>query len=269
MVHDSILQTMIAAARSGGAEVAKHFRRELTVTTKSSASDVVTQADLASEQAILQVLRAQFPLASFQSEEAGIRESQTDSEWFVIDPLDGTHNFSLGLPTCSVSIARMQPKGTLTHGVIYEPIIGATFAASIGGGAWHIETGQQLRVSQRTTLDNAVISYCCSYQIAQQGHDRIYAMLSDLHETSERVMTNWSPAMDCTLVARGMSDAVVSDTNELHDVAAGLVLIREAGGVLVDFQGKPAQDTERSVIAAATPTLAQQIADTIQYAARR
>lgn len=256
---DPILAAMITAARAGGAEIKRHFRQALTIQTKSRASDVVTQADLGSEREVLAVLHGAFPTAGIKSEETGSRDSTAHDEWFIIDPLDGTHNFSLGIPLCAVSIARMQPFGTVTHGVIYEPIVEATYAAALGGGAWQIETGRQLQVNPEMDSRQSTLHYACGYAFVTDGWQKTQQTIAALRDISERVMINWTPATDATLVARGATVGLYSDHNELHDVAAGIILVREAGGVVVNFSNHTAADTDRELVLAANPQIAAAI----------
>ncbi len=264
IADDPTMSVMIAAAHAGGVEIRRFFRRELTIRVKSHVSDLVTQADIASEAAVLEQLRAAFPLAGIKSEEAGVIESRGSNEWFILDPLDGTHNFSLGVPTCGILIARMQPWGTLTHGVIYEPLVHATFAAAVGAGAWHVETRSKLAVSQETDLGKSVIHYACGYRLADEDPAAIDDTYATLRRATARVTSTWGSVCDLPVFARGLSEGLVFDRSELHDVAAGLVLAREAGGLTLTFDGQPASDTADQLIIAANDSIARQLVAIVQ-----
>jgi myo-inositol-1(or 4)-monophosphatase len=234
------IQKMIAAARAGGAVLKNYFGQSLETIEKSMASDFRTKADLESEEAVLGMLIADFPDYNIYSEEMGRVDKHSDYT-FVVDPLDGTNNFSLGIPNFSVSVGLMKGE-ELVAGVIYAPMIDQVFSAVKGQGAF--QDGIRLHVSRESTMQRSTLSNCCSYSTPPpQATQRV----KELYERgAKRVTNNWSPAFDFCLLANGRLEGMIVRDIELYDFAAGKLIALEAGATCTDFQGQP-EPTDKNI----------------------
>lgn len=243
----SDLKTLIKAAQAGGKVISRYFGKSIEVTTKTSEADVQTKADLESEAAILKIIEKNFPSYSIFSEETGTIDKNS-RHLIVVDPLDGTFNFTLGIPYFSVSIALMDGEETIL-GVIHNPITGATYSAAKGKGAYL--DGVKLKVSNEHELRRTTIAGMFGWKIiygklelAEQVLFRLY------HLGVKRVMRNWSPALDFCLLASGKIEAIVAmEHHEMHDFVAGKLIAREAGAKITDLKGRPQDDRFGNFIA--------------------
>lgn len=231
---------LIQAVHAGGEALKKYFGKALNPVEKSTLWDFQTEADLESEKSILAVLKSAFPDYNIFSEEEG--QINNNSEYtLIIDPLDGTNNFVLGMPTFTVSIGLMH-KDTAIAGVVYQPILDQTFHAFAGKGAFL--NNEAIRVSKITEHNKLTIAYNCNYKT-----DRLLVanllkeFISSVHK---RLLINWSPAFDFCLLASGRIESVITDNIELHDFAAAKLIAKEAGAKVVDFSGKEEVDFKNS-----------------------
>jgi myo-inositol-1(or 4)-monophosphatase len=235
---------------------------QLTVGVKQQ-SDFVTEVDKAAEAAIIETLRETYPKHSILAEETG-RSGQDDSEYqWIIDPLDGTTNFIHGFPQYAVSIA-MAHKGVLTHAVVFDPGRNELFTASKGAGAFLNE--RRIRVSKRTRMEEAVIGTGFPFR---QGDD-IDAYIKAFKAVSQMtagIRRPGSAAVDLAWVACGRYDGFWEGGLNAWDMAAGALLVREAGGLVTDYQGGE-KFLEEGKIVAGTPKLFRQLLTTVSPAAR-
>ncbi|MCA9716661.1 MAG: inositol monophosphatase, partial [Myxococcales bacterium] len=210
-----VLAFAAATAREAGALLLDYFGRELEITTKSSAIDLVTSADRAAEALIIERVRARFPDHGVLAEESGQAVTGADQrapQW-IIDPLDGTTNFAHKLPHFCVSIALEDQDGALV-GVVHDPARGETFTATRGGGAWleSAITGarQRLRVSDCASLGAAVLATGFSYARARPPSDPAWVdNLAEFVAVTPRlrgVRRAGSAALDLAYVAAGRLD---------------------------------------------------------------
>ena len=213
------------AARLGGAELRRRFGAGIEARTKTSGRDLVTEADLASERRVLDFIEARHPHHGWQSEEAGTKAGRSPWRW-VIDPLDGTSNFAHGYPHFAVSVALMYGERSVA-GAVYDPLRDECFAAARGLGA--TLNGVPLRVSTVASLDRALVSTGFPYEPPARR-----AAIADLTaraiERVQMLRRSGSAALDCAYVAAGRAEAHWEFYLSLHDVAAGLLLVDEAGG---------------------------------------
>lgn len=227
-----IYQDIIKAAHLGGEFIKKYFFQSLEIQEKSIAADFRTQADLESEQAILEYLQKIYPLANYICEETDSIDNNSEHT-FIIDPLDGTNSFNLGIAHFSVSIALLK-KSVPMFGVVYNPISSTTIHAHHSHGTFL--NNQKAQVSSTMTLGKSTIGYSCGYI-----NDRsfFYRLQTNLEQRNiKRLLVNWSPAMDLALLAAGKIDAIIYNGCEIYDHAAGKILVQEAGGKVTDFQGQ-------------------------------
>ncbi len=239
--------TACRAARAGGAILRSYFGQPLTVQEKQGA-DIVTEADLAAEETICAVLRASHPAFSIFSEEQGLVGRETEYTW-VVDPLDGTNNFVLGIPQFDVSIALTHQQETLL-GVVYQPMTDTLWRASRGQGAWRNNT--VLTVNATSDLQRAVIASVQGYQAPADLSQAIRHMLQN---RVKRMLTNWAPALDWCLLAEGSLAALVSLDSEREDQLAGTCIAQEAGVLVTDLTGAPYTSAMTRLLATGHPTL--------------
>lgn len=230
---NSHLEKIIEAAKAGGAVLKKYYGESLETTQKTTVSDFRTKADLESEEAILNILTAAFPDYKILSEEKG--EIYKDSEYaFVVDPLDGTNNFVLGIPNFSVSIGLLK-HDEIIAGVIYVPIVENVYYAEKGQGAYF--DGQKLQVNNEADITKASICHNCGYGT---DFEQEVGIVRGLYaEDAKRVMSNWSPTFDFCMLAAGRVEGIINNNCELYDFAAGKLIVKEAGGLVTDFKGLP------------------------------
>ena len=224
---------LIKAARAGGKALRKYFGKTLNPVEKSTLWDFQTIADLESEKAILKVLKSSFPTYNIFSEEAGILDRGSEFT-LIVDPLDGTNNFIMGIPNFSVSIGLLHKKEAVA-GVVYQPILDQTYFAAKGRGAWL--NGKQINVNDVIDRNKVTISYSCGYKT-----DRLYlaSMIGNLmSHPHKRISLNWSMANDYCLLAAGKIEAMITDPGcPIYDFAAGKLIAIEAGAVVSDLSGK-------------------------------
>ncbi len=227
------LEKIIVAAKAGGEVLKKYYGASLDTTKKTIASDFRTKADLESEEAILANLTADFPTYNIISEEKG--EINKNSEYtFVIDPLDGTNNFVLGIANFAISIGLLK-NDEIIMGVIYSPIIDNVYYAEKGQGAF--VDGAALHVSAEQDFTNSTVCYSQGYHTPYEPQTKVIDVL--YHQQIKRVMTNWSVAFDFCMLASGRVEGIIANDLELHDCSAGKLIAREAGAKITDLKGEP------------------------------
>lgn len=230
------LNIALRAARSAG-EVIRRAGDDLgalKVETKA-VNDFVTEVDYASEKRIVETLQRAYPDHAFLCEESG-RSGNTDAEWeWVIDPLDGTTNFIHGIPQYAISIA-LKYRGRPEHALIYDPESGDEFSASRGRGA--LLNGRRIRVSGRTRLEHSVIGTGFPFRPGQMEHlDAYLGMFRDLVTTTAGIRRPGAAALDLAWVATGRYDGFFEYGLSEWDMAAGALLVTEAGGLVSDLRG--------------------------------
>ncbi len=241
-----MLNTAIKAARRAGSFInrATNDLDKLTVEQKSQ-NDFVSEVDRAAEQAIIEVLKDAYPQHSILAEESGLSETSSEYQW-IIDPLDGTTNFLHGFPQYCVSIA-LSVKGVVSHGVIFDPTRNDLFTASKGGGAFLND--RRIRVSKTLQLKDSLIGTGFPYKEFSQ-FDRYVAMFKEVTQKSSGVRRPGAAALDLAYLACGRYDGFWEMGLSPWDVAAGGLMIKEAGGLITDFSGEEGFMTNGNVIAA-------------------
>ncbi len=236
-----MLDEMITAAQAGGKILRSYFGQTLETNRKTTAANFSTKADTESEAAILQHLTKAFPDWNILAEESGLIDNTSD-HLFVVDPLDGTNNFTLGMPYFSVSIG-LYEKETLTAGVVYNPILDQVFAAERGKGA--TMNGKPLAMSAKTDITDSTISYCCHYHTPPEEQHQVVRALESLG--TQRILRSWSPALDLCLLAQGRIEAMLVAAEELYDFAGGKIIAREAGALECDLKGNPVKNDKETL----------------------
>lgn len=243
-----MLNTAIKAARRAGSLInrASNDLDKLTVETKSH-NDFVSEVDRAAENAIIEVLKDAYPQHSILAEESGLAATDSEYQW-IIDPLDGTTNFLHGFPQYCVSIA-LAVKGVVNHGVVYDPTRNDLFTASKGGGAFLND--RRVRVSKTLLLKDSLIGTGFpSREFA--NFDQYVAVFKDLSNKCAGIRRPGAAALDLAYLACGRYDGFWESGLSAWDMAAGALLVKEAGGLVTDFSGGEGyMDSGR--IVAATP----------------
>jgi myo-inositol-1(or 4)-monophosphatase len=246
-----MLQDIITAAHAGGKILRSYFGHTLELQRKTTAANFSTKADHDSEKAILDCLTKAFPEYGILAEESGLIDKHSDY-LFVVDPLDGTNNFTLGMPYFSVSIG-LYEKNTLIAGVVYNPILDQTYAAQRGRGATF--NGKPMRLSTQTDIVHSTVSYCCHYHTPHAEQQRIVDAITSLGV--KRILRSWSPALDLCLLASGKIEAMLVAAEELYDFAGGKIIAREAGAIECDWKGEQVKDDKETVFLLANNPMIQ------------
>jgi myo-inositol-1(or 4)-monophosphatase len=228
-------EVALRAALAGG-EVVRRAAAEgrATGARLKGVGDYVTEVDLASEAAIKELLSRESPEIPFHGEEGG--GSSSGSQW-VVDPLDGTTNFLHGFPVVGVSVALIE-RGRPTAGCVHAPLLGDTFVAGAGAGAWHIggeNTPVRMTVS-KTAAPQAIVATGFPFRNVQL-RPRYMRMLAACLESFEDLRRAGAAALDLAWVAAGVFDGFFELGLSSWDVAAGGLLIQEAGGAVTDWEG--------------------------------
>lgn len=206
--------------------------------------NLVTEVDHACERAILEILRHAYPEHQILAEEAGLQESSSDYKW-IIDPLDGTTNYAHGYPCYCISIA-LEHKGTVKMGVVYDATRDEMFEAIKGRGA--LLNGQAIRVSNNRTLKRSLLATGFAYDV-QEAHNNNLDHFADFILNSQAVRRDGAAAIDLAYVACGRYDGFWELKLWPWDVAAGALLVEEAGGCFSRFDGSPADIYCREIVA--------------------
>lgn len=233
---DSMLEIAVEAAREAGRALAEAYQKPHEIIVKGL-RDITTEADLEAEEICLKIIRDRCPGAVFEAEES-YNQSMLGSDapiWYV-DPLDGTSNFARGLPGFSVSVA-MARNGRLECGAVFDPMLDQMFYAQREGGAYL--NGARLQVSACGELtDSVVLLDWPRDQTLREAAARFLARVAPKVDT---VRSRGSAALGFCYVAAGWADAYFQYTLKSWDVAAGLLLVQEAGGRASDLRGEPSQ----------------------------
>ncbi len=229
-----MLNIATRAARAAGDLIIRHVDRLdiLTVTSKDR-NDFVSEVDRQAEDIIIRTLRKAYPKHSILAEESGAHAGN-EYQW-IIDPLDGTTNFLHGFPQFAVSIALLH-KGRLEQGVVYDPMRQELFQASRGAGA--MLNNRRLRVTARTSLAGTLLGTGFPYH-DHRHLDAYLAMLKDLIVETAGIRRPGSAALDLAYVAAGRLDGFWEIGLKPWDLAAGALLVQEAGGIVGDLSGGP------------------------------
>ena len=228
-----MLNFAIQTARDAGRILAERMGR-VQISNKGDI-DLVTESDLASEKLIIDRINSHYPRHSILAEESGeavARDGQSEWKW-IIDPLDGTTNYSHGYPCFCVSIG-VERAGRIEFGVVYDPLRDETFAAERGHGATLNE--RRIRVSSIEKLNSAMLCTGFPYDVRERPYFARH--FSNFTLEAQAVRRDGSAALDLAYVACGRFDGFWEDGLSPWDIAAGVLLIEEAGGRVSDFSGQ-------------------------------
>ncbi|MDE3034353.1 MAG: inositol monophosphatase [Nitrospirota bacterium] len=243
-VRAQLKATALDAARVAGSILTDAARNGFRVEYKDSVN-LVTDADYRSEQAVIEVIRKTFPAHRILGEEGGAQSGSDPEYQWVIDPLDGTTNFAHGFPAYCVSIG-VEYRSTCILGVVLDPTRQELFSAETGQGAFL--NGTPLQVSRTPTLDRALLVTGFAYDIRVSAQNNL-DNFSRFALTAQGVRRTGTAALDLCYVAAGRFDGFWELKLHPWDTAAGLVILREAGGRVTDFKGTPYSIYEPSIVA--------------------
>lgn len=223
------VNTAIKAAREAGKIIMKGYDRlDLVKVAEKHPKDFVTNIDKSSEATIIDVLHTAYPTHGFLSEESGVIDG--DEYQWIIDPLDGTTNFIHGLPQFSVSIA-LRINTRIEHAVIYDPLKEDLFTATKGEGAQ--KNSRRIRVAKQHSLTKCLLGTGFPYRTPEY-REQYFTILQMIAKQSIGIRRAGSAALDLAYVASGQLDGFWEFDLGSWDIAAGALLIREAGGIIVD-----------------------------------
>ena len=229
----AMVNIAVRAAREAGSVIVRHINQlEALEVVEKGRNEFVSQVDRLAEETIIAVIREYYPEHAILAEESG-RSGDHDYQW-IIDPLDGTTNYLHGFPVFAVSIG-VTHKGRLEHGVVYDPLRQEVFTASRGQGAQL--DGRRIRVSKRVQLAQCLIATGFPYRMNRQFIDEYLAMLKAVMQHSAGIRRPGSAALDLCYVAAGRVDGFWEIGLNTWDIAAGALMIKEAGGRISDFRG--------------------------------
>lgn len=231
-MHGMVNIGIKAARRAGELMIRQLNRLEALQVTEKARNEFVSEVDHQAERAVIEVIKDHYPDHAILAEESG-RSGDHEIEW-IIDPLDGTTNYLHGFPVFAVSIA-VAEAGELQHAIVYDPMRQEIFTASRGQGAQL--DGRRIRVSKQQSLRKALIATGFPYRMSEANMDRYLAMLRAVMLETAGVRRPGAAALDLCYVAAGRVDGFWELGLKKWDVAAGALIIREAGGRISDFRG--------------------------------
>lgn len=237
------LEVASQAAEEAGEIFMEHVNEERELKYKEGRANIVTDVDVLAENRIIALVQNEYPGHNILSEETSAITNDSEYTW-VIDPLDGTNNYVHGIPFCCVAIALMDSSDVL-QGVIYDPWRRELFAAQKGGRAWL--NGEPISVSERTSLEGSFVGCDMGYD-AQAGAG-ILDGVRDYWSQMGGVRIMGSAALGLAYVACGRLDLYVHAHLYPWDLASGILLIREAGGKITNWQDLGATTYDRQILA--------------------
>ena len=229
------LNVMVAAARKAGRGLIRDFGElENLQVSKKGPADFVTTADQRTERILVEELSRARPGYGFLVEERGLIEGPDKSHRFLIDPIDGTTNFLHGIPQFAISIA-LEREGVLVSGLFFNPVTDEMYVAERGHGAYLND--KRLRVAARKTLSEILVASGAPF-MGKEGHEQFLGELRGVLNATAGMRRFGSAALDLAWVASGRFDAFWERNLKAWDIAAGILLVREAGGVATDLNGR-------------------------------
>lgn len=265
---EAILAAEVAetAARAGGAVLTRFLRdeRELEVGYKDARANLVTAADRESQRAVTEIILTAFPDHAVDGEEGTAGNPDAADVWYV-DPLDGTTNFTHGLPFCCVSVA-LRSRGATVAGAVYDPVHDEMFVGVLGGGA--TLNGAPVGVSDVARLDRALV--VAQAQTVDPGEIRAYARLVErLMSVTGGVRSLGSPALTLCAIAAGRLEAYCEYAMDAWDILAGQLILTEAGGLLTLFDGQTHATAGRADVVASNGYIHADLIDALRDLNRR
>lgn len=223
----------IVAAKEAGGIARDYFDRLDTFDEKGDSGDIITVVDHLAEEAILRHIRRDFPDHQIRAEESGSNNQSSDWLWLV-DPLDGTNNFAIGLPAFSCSITLIYKQQPILA-VVYEPMIDRLFVSRLHEGT--LCNNEPVTYPADKTFNKATVAWIQGHQV--QNEERAVRLRSYIDLHTKRMMRLWAPTLQWCMLARGHLDAIILYNSEGEDLYSGLLIAMEAGIAVMDFEGNP------------------------------
>jgi len=238
------METLLNAVQAGGAQMQHYFNGRFAVSSKTNINDLVTEADHASEKAIIETIQKNHPDHFILSEETGEIKTSSEYKW-IIDPIDGTINFANGIPICCVSIG-LEKDGEIIIGSVYNPFMNELFVAEKKMGA--TLNNKKIQVSNKANVGNSclVTGFPYTYVESKNGPIEIF---SALIRKAIPVRRLGSAAIDLCWVAAGRFDGYFEHHLQTWDSAAGFLMVKEAGGKVTDFSGNDYSVYQKQILA--------------------
>jgi myo-inositol-1(or 4)-monophosphatase len=224
-------EVAVNAVLKAGQIVKEHFDQTAVIHEKGSFGDVVTEMDFRAEEIILQEITRAFPDHQITSEESGLSGKEGDWLWMV-DPLDGTNNYAIGLPVFSLCITLLHRREAVL-GVIYEPMVNRLYVAVKNEGAWC--NGQRMQVRKRENPAKGTVGWIQGHQV--QNEPAAVRLKHYIDVKFKRMIRLWAPSLQWCMLAKGDLDGIVLYNSEGDDLYAGVLMVKEAGGLVIDFDG--------------------------------
>ena len=258
-MQEPIINIAIEAARTAGNLIMRAMQRmDKVAIMEKSPNDFVTEVDKRAEKEIIQIIHKAYPKAGILAEESG-EIPGNDYQW-IIDPLDGTRNFIHGFPHFAISIA-IAYKNKIEHGVIYDPIRQELFTASRGKGAQM--NNRRIRVSQRKQLEHSLLGTGFAYRHRDKENITPINIMTSLLSITGDIRRAGAATLDLAYVACGRFDGFFEFGLKPWDIAAGILLIKEAGGIICDPDGGENYFKTGDIVAA-NPTILRQLLKSIK-----
>jgi myo-inositol-1(or 4)-monophosphatase len=260
MMRNPLINIAVEATRAASVIIHRAMKRMDTIKiAEKKPNDFVTEVDQRVEQAIIEVIKKAYPNHAILGEESGESEGADEYQW-IIDPIDGTRNFIHGFPHFAISIA-IAHKGKIEHGVIYDPMRQELFTASRGKGAFLNQ--QRIRVSERKQLSEALLGTGFAYRHTDKDSPLPRQLLEAVFLQTGDVRRVGAATLDLAYVACGRLDGFWEMGLKIWDIAAGALLVKEAGGIVADLDGSDSYLKSGNIICA-NPALLRQLIKTIK-----
>ncbi|XP_018025256.1 inositol monophosphatase 2 isoform X2 [Hyalella azteca] len=261
---DDCFQTALDLAKEAGLIISEAFKKAKKVEEKTSPRDLVTETDKLIEDQVISKLQELYPNHKFIGEEstaAGIKCELTNDPTWIIDPVDGTLNFVHSFPYTCISIALWVDKKPCL-GVVYNPVLQQLYTARKNAGAFL--NGERIRVSGKEDLSRSLVVMEMGYRPDEKKMEVVHRNAKKLIERCHGVRSLGSAALHMCMVAEGAAEGSVSLGLFAWDKAAAVLIVQEAGGVVLDNAGGPHDLMNRRVLCAASPQLAQQMVQLLE-----
>ena len=261
MTPSPLLSAMVTAARAAGNGLIADRGRiaSLTIQNKAGVADMFSEADVQAEETVKSALMAYAPSYGFLGEEGGLEKGSDPAYVWIVDPLDGTTNFLTGSPLFAVNIA-LARDGVPIAGVTFAPMLDELFCAEEGQGAWL--NGDRIQISPRERLEAAVLGVGIPFA-TKPLHGQFLAEMERLTERVAGIRRLGAGAIDMAWVACGRHDAYWEQTVSAWDMAAGVVIVREAGGLVTDTSGG-SLDLMGGTVLASTPAIQAELLEALR-----
>ncbi len=223
----------ITAILKAGQVAKDYFDKGIDLQEKDIYGDIVTDVDHKAEKIILDEILDVFPEHQIDSEESGNNGKTSDWLW-MIDPLDGTNNFAIGLPVFSISITLMY-RSEPVLGVVYEPLVNRLYITSKEEGSFC--NNEQLQVKKKEEIKKGTIAWIQGHKVQNDENAVRLRQHLDLH--FKRMIRLWAPTLQWCMLAKGDIDGIVLYNSEGDDLYSGILMVKEAGGIVIDFEGNP------------------------------